>query len=73
MKYLLVLILFNADTNLIEVSNEATLYSTQDVCLETVYSRIELDLAGRIVAGQMIDGSEIIGYMCRPEVIEPVN
>lgn len=73
MKYLLVLILFNADTNLIEVVNEATLYSTQDVCLETVYSRVELDLAGRIVAGQMIDDSEIIGYMCRPEVIEPVN
>ena len=74
MEFLIVFLLFNSSTNLVEVLNEPTVYESLDVCLTEVGSRVSIDpITRRITPGQMIGSGEIVGFMCRPEIIDNVN
>lgn len=69
--FVLVWMLINPDTNLVEVLNEAPIYLSLEACVEVAHTRVLVDpLSGTLVPGQRMDGKIIGGYMCRVRELE---
>ena len=70
MKYLLAWLLLDRSANILSILNEAPEYPSQQHCVVHVLTRIEVDpVYGIVLPGQMMDGLEVAGFMCRPKVM----